>query len=84
MANLSLRGVDPRALAELKIRAGKENASVNALVLTLIDQGLGRAKPARQRHDDLDALAGSWLQDEAAEFKRATAPFSKVDARLWK
>jgi len=86
MANLSIRGVDAKALAELKKRAVREDASVNTLVLRLIAQGLGhqRAKPALQRHDDLDALAGSWRKTEAAAFERATAPFGKVDPQLWK
>lgn len=83
MANLSIRGLDAKALAELKSRAAREGASVNMLVLRLIEQGLGhrRAKPALRRHDDLDALAGSWRQSEAAEFERATALFGEVDAR---
>lgn len=86
MTNLSIRGLDDKALAALKKRAAKEDASVNALVLRLIEQGLGlrRAKPALHRHDDLDALAGSWRKNDAIEFERATAPFGKVDAKLWK
>ena len=86
MANLSIRGLDAKALAELKDRAAKEDASVNTLVLRLIEQGLGhrRAKSALHRHDDLDALAGSWRKTEAAAFERATAPFREVDDRLWK
>ena len=86
MPNLSIRGLDDKALAALKKRAAKEDASVNALVLRLIEQGLGlrRAKPALHRHDDLDALAGSWRKNDAIEFERATAPFGKVDAKLWK
>jgi plasmid stability protein len=86
MANLSIRGLDDKALAELKKRAVKEQASVNTLVVRLIEQGLGRrrAKPALRRHDDLDALAGRWRKSEAADFERATAPFTEVDAALWK
>ena len=86
MTNLSIRGLDDKALAALKKRAAKEDSSVNALVLRLIGQGLGlrRAKPALHRHDDLDALAGSWRKNDAIEFERATAPFGKVDAKLWK
>ena len=86
MTNLSIRGLDAQALAELKARAAKEDASVNTLVLRLIAQGLGhaRAKPARRRHGDLDALAGTWRKADAAAFECATAPFGKVDAALWK
>jgi len=86
MTNLSIRGLDDKSLAALKRRAAQEDASVNTLVLRLIEQGLGlrRAKPALIRHDDLDALAGSWDSEEARDFERATAPFTKVDAGLWK
>ncbi len=86
MTNLSIRGIDAKALAKLKARAAKEDASVNTLVLRLIEQGLGhrRAKPALHRHDDLDALAGSWHKSEGAAFERATAAFAEVDPQLWK
>ena len=86
MLNLSVRGVDPATVAELKARAQKEGVSVNALVLRLIDQGLGMklAKPLRRRYDDLDALAGSWTKAEAEAFDAAVAPFHEVDRNVWK
>ncbi len=86
MTNLSIRGLGAEALAELKARAAHEDASVNTLVVRLIEQGLGhqRAKPLLRRHDDLDALAGTWRKNEGAAFERATAPFSEVDRELWK
>jgi hypothetical protein len=61
MTNLSIRGLGDKALAALKRRAAKEDASANMLVLRFIEQGLGlrRAKPALTRHDGLDALAGT-------------------------
>ena len=76
MTNLSIRGLDAKALAELKTRAAREDASANTLVLRLIEQGLGHreAKPALRRHDDLDALAGIWRENEGVDFERATAP----------
>lgn len=86
MPNLSVRGLDAKSLTALKERARKEKSSVNSLVVSLIAQGLGHksTKTAGQRHDDLDALAGTWRKEEAAAFERATAPFGKADRRLWK
>jgi hypothetical protein len=86
MANLSIRGLNAKALADLKARAESEDASVNSVVLRLIEQGLGhrRAKPSLRRHDELDALAGSWSAEESADFERASAPFGEVDPQLWK
>lgn len=86
MANLSIRSLDERALVALKSRATQEDTSVNTLVLRLIEQGLGlqRSKPVRVRHDDLDALAGSWRSEDGQRFEQATAPFGEVDSALWK
>lgn len=87
MAHLSIRGLDEQALAELKRRAAEQNASVNALVLQLIDQALGRATAGREvlrRHSDLDALAGRWAATDQKAFDEATAAFGKVDPALWK
>ncbi len=86
MAHLSIRSLDDQALAALKRRAAEQNTSLNAVVLHLIDQGLGRA-PARsslRRHDDLDGLAGTWSAQDGAAFAQATAAFGEVDAALWK
>lgn len=86
MTNLSIRGLDAKALADLKSRAAKEDASVNSLVVRLIEQGLGhrRPKPVLRRHDDLDALAGIWNKKEGVDFERVTTPFGEVDPQLWK
>ena len=85
MAHLSIRSLDEQAMAALKRRAAEQNTSLNAVVLQLLDQSLGRS-PARsgpRRHDDLDALAGSWSAEEGAAFEQATAAFGEVDAAMW-
>lgn len=86
MKTLSIRGLADKTHAALERRAAKEGSSVNALVVRLIEQGLGqrRARQLLTRHDDLDALAGTWSKQDARAFERATAGFSKVDAELWK
>ena len=86
MSNLSVRGLEPETLAALKALASQEGASVNALVLRMIERGLGRNpdKPPRRRHDDLDALAGSWTAEDAAAFEASTRDFEAIDAELWK
>ena len=37
-----------------------------------------------RRHNDLDALAGTWTAADAAEFERATADFDEIDTALWR
>ena len=90
MSNLSVRGIDPVNFSALKVMAAQERGSVNALLLRLIDQGLGNtvdktlSKPTARRYDDLDTLAGAWSAQDAADFAEATAPYEAVDAALWK
>lgn len=85
MTHLSIRGLDEQAMAELKRRAADQGASVNTLVLQLIDRALGRSptRSSTRRHADLDALAGCWTEREAADFDRATAAFRDIEPGLW-
>jgi hypothetical protein len=84
MATMSIRGLDDRALARLKSQAEQEGSSLNSLVLRLL-QGAGTSiEPgALKKFDDLDALAGTWDEEEARAFARNTAAFAEVDAALW-
>ena len=84
MANMSIRGLDEQALIRLKSQAEQEGSSLNSLVLRLL-QGNGASNQpcALKKFDDLDALAGTWSDEEAQAFKRNTAAFAEVDAALW-
>ncbi len=84
MANMSIRGLNDQVLAQLKSQAEHEGSSLNSLVLRLL-QGTGDATQlgALKKFDDLDALAGTWSDEEAQAFERNTAAFAEVDATLW-
>lgn len=86
MSNLSIRGLGPETLAALKALARQHNTSVNTTVLRLIEQELGKrpGKPGRRRYDDLDALAGAWTREDAAEFEAVTADSRRIEPDLWK
>lgn len=43
-----------------------------------------RKTPGFQTYSDLDELAGTWSEEEAAEFLDATADFNQIDHSLWK
>jgi len=81
---MSIRGLDDQVLAHLKNQAVKEGCSLNSVVLRLL-QG-GKALPqagATQKFDDLDALAGTWNDEDNADFARHTAAFAELDASQW-
>jgi len=82
MATMSIRGLDDQALARLKGQAAQEGSSLNSLVLRLI-QGTSVQPSTLKKFDDLNALAGTWSDEEAQEFERNTAAFAEVDAALW-
>ena len=85
MATMTLRNIDDRISTALKEKARKEGTSVNALMLKLLKESLGLDKKKRGVvYDDLDHLAGTWSNKDAAEFERATAVFEKVDEEMWK
>ena len=84
MTTMSIRGLDDQVLAQLKHQASQEGSSLNSLVLRLL-QGVGKPAPthALKKFDDLDALAGTWSDEDAAAFTRATASFSEIDPAQW-
>jgi hypothetical protein len=85
MATMTLRGIDERIAGALKERARKEDTSVNSVTLRILKESLGLEKKKRSmRYDDLDYLAGTWSEQDAAEFERATAVFETVDKNMWK
>lgn len=85
MRAISLRGVDEEIARKLKAEAAQRGTSVNALILQLIRAGIGIKAPATKRHEyhDLDQLAGTWTEEDAAEFARTVSDFEQVDKELW-
>lgn len=83
MASMSIRGLDDRALLRLKNQAAQEGSSLNSLVLRLL-QGSAPQAAAVKKFDDLDALAGTWSEEDARTFEQNTATFAEIDSTLWK
>jgi hypothetical protein len=80
MAAISVRGLDEAQLRNLKAQARRQGVSLNRLVL----QRITEAVPGQnQSHDDLDALSGTWTQEDAKAFGAAIAPLEQIDPDLW-
>jgi plasmid stability protein len=84
MPNFSIRGIEPRVNDALKAKAARSGKSVNALILELINAGVGMGPERRTRHHDLDYLAGTWNKQDSDEFLEATRHFEMIDEMLWK
>lgn len=81
--NFNLRGIPSEVMVLLKQEAKRLHTSVNALVLKMIEQGLGFTRE-KWAHHDLDHLAGTWSVAEEKTFKESTQSFEQIDEELWK
>jgi len=81
-SNFNLRGVPSEVMVLLKREAKRLRTSVNALVLTMIERGLGFTCE-KQTYHDLDHLAGSWSSADKKTFEENTQSFEKIDKELW-
>ncbi len=62
-------------------QVNKSHKSLNAVLLSILERGVGAAKePVEYR--DLDDLVGSWVIDP--EFDAAMEAFGSIDKKLWK
>lgn len=72
----------PRRLDEaLRLAARRQGKSLNEIALDALAQGLGLAGEPIQHHD-LDALAGSWVEDPA--FDEAIRAQDQIDPAVWR
>ena len=86
MPTMSVRGLNDKTLSRLKRRAERAGESLNSLTVRLLEESVGKPGKSRplQKFDDLDALAGTWTEQQAQAFERDTAGFGEVDPALWK
>ena len=82
MNQFSLRRVPPEVERRLRAVAQENSESVNAAINRILAESLG-VVPEGSRKRDLSDLAGTWSEDEAAEFERATEHFGRIDEKMW-
>lgn len=83
---LTIDNLDDATAEWLRREARRRGIGEQAVALHLIRQAitLAEEKTKLKTYHDLDTLAGTWSQEEAEEFARATRDFSTVDESLWK
>ena len=86
MKQLTVRGVKNDLHNALKAEAIRRGMSMNRIILLLLREAVGLTNGSRQGSavfDDLDHLAGTWTEAEAAEFQRQLASQRVIDEDLW-
>ena len=84
MTAITLRNIPPTLQEVIRKRAGKDGLSLNKTVIRMLEEAEGqRTTTGRELHHDLDHLAGTWSDEEAAAFDAALAEQRRVDPELW-
>ena len=84
MTALHIRSIDAHTMAKLKAESEAKKLSVNALVIQLLEKGVGVTHAQKKiTYHDLDQYAGTWTQKEASLFLNKVAHFEKIDEELW-
>ena len=82
---ITIRHLDDAATEWIGEQAAQRGVDEETLVIQLIHRGMDLEQKAQlPPHFDLDALAGTWTEEEAAEFETATEGFRQVDPDLWR
>jgi hypothetical protein len=83
--SITIEDVDDATARWLMEESGRRGVSMESVAGQLLRRGLEweRRRAALPTYDDLDALAGTWSEDEAAAFLQAVATFEHVDPLLW-
>jgi hypothetical protein len=85
MTAITLRNIPPKLHDVIQRRADTDGLSLNKTVIRMLEEAAGqRTVTTRELHDDLDHLAGTWSDEDAAAFESALVEQRRVDPELWK
>lgn len=84
MKAITLRNLPPNLARIVQQRAKQKKTSVNKAVIELLEESAGgkAKKKTPVRYHDLDHLAGTWTEEEAAAFYKLIAEQREIDPRL--
>ncbi len=82
---LTISQLDVDTIAWIRQEAQRTATPVEIIIRQLIYRGIEaeRQKTHHQHYHDLDALAGTWSEAAAAEFRQSIEGFQQVDSTLW-
>lgn len=85
MRTITIRKMPRDLEARIEEEARKDGTSMASTVIRLLMAATGLHGPRRAGpHDDLDHLAGTWGEAEAAEFDHAVEDQRRVDPEVWR
>ena len=85
MKAITLRGLKPLVMENLKKESKNSGKSVNQYVLDIIHKELGMIKKKKYtlEHNDLDDLFGKWTKKEFDNIQNKIDSERIIDRKLW-
>lgn len=83
---VTLRNLSPELTRIIRRRATEQRTSITKAVIGLLEEATGIRPMYRRRvlYHDLDALAGTWTNEDAIAFEENLGRLRQVDPELWK
>ncbi len=83
---ITIQTMDETTAKWIHEEANRLGVAPEAVVIRLIYKGIEADKKETKLRtfDDLDDLAGTWSEEETAEFLETTKDFGQTDENLWK
>lgn len=83
--SITIDNLDDATARWIEKEAERRGTDKETLALLLIRKGIEREgeHTSPRSHEDLDSLAGTWTEEQAAEFMNAVSFFDQVDEKLW-
>jgi hypothetical protein len=75
--------IDEATVEWINQEAERRGVSTERFVLQLIRKAIFFERSQLQTYHDLDALAGTWSEEQENEFLNVLADFEQVDEKLW-
>ena len=79
---LTVRNLPADVSAELERERKRRGTSLNSTVVNVLRRGLGLG--LARRSNGLARFAGTWNEDEFAEFEKTTNEFEHIDEERWR
>ena len=77
----TIRGIPDEIDKRIRRMARQQGKSLNTVVIDTLSHGLGY-RGAPPTYDDLDDLAGTWVEDP--KFDAVIADMRRIDREMWK
>jgi hypothetical protein len=84
--SITVQNIDDITAEWIEKKARNFGVTAETIVIRLIHKGIesDRKTAGFQIYSDLDDLAGTWNEEETAEFLDAVKDFSQIEYNLWK